>query len=313
VPVAPNQAQAERWGGAGGAFWVEHEAGYDRQLGGYGAAMLAAADLTDRDAVLDAGCGTGTTALQAGGRAARVLGIDLSPVMIARARERAAAAANVRFEVADAQTAPLDHHDVVISRFGLMFFDDPPAAFTNLRAAAGAAGRLATVCWQGLERNDWMGVPGAAMRRVVPVGDLGEPGQPGPFSLASRDRLAALLPRSRQLDPAADEIGGRAAVGGRGYRWCLRISDGVRQHGRTWCCAYQNRDNPGQSDRCREHFCRRDSFDLHVVEVDVPLVDGRQVGIAAPVGLVHTDLEVGTSPIAVSRGHLLLVDAVSIT
>jgi len=214
LPAAPNQAQAERWGGAGGAFWVEHEAGYDRQLGGYGAAMLAAADLTDRDAVLDAGCGTGTTALQAGGRAARVLGIDLSPVMVARARERAATAGNVRFEVADAQTAPLDHHDVVISRFGLMFFDDPPAAFTNLRASVGGAGRLATVCWRGVEHNDWMGVPGAAMGQVVPVGDLGEPGQPGPFSLASRDRLAALLDGAGWIDVDIEAVTMPIPVGG---------------------------------------------------------------------------------------------------
>jgi len=214
VPAAANQAQAERWGGAGGAFWVEHQAGYDRQLGGYGAAMLAAADLTDGDAVLDAGCGTGTTALQAGRHAARVLGIDLSPLMIARARERAATAANVRFEVADAQTAPLDHHDVVISRFGLMFFDDPSAAFANLRGAVGAAGRLATVCWQGVEHNDWMGVPGAAMGRVVPVGNLSEPGQPGPFSLASRDHLAALLDGAGWVDVDIEAVTMPIPIGG---------------------------------------------------------------------------------------------------
>ena len=224
MPDGPNQAQAERWGGAGGAFWVEHEAGYDRQLGAYGDAMLDAASLADTDAVLDVGCGTGTTALQAGLRAATVLGVDLSPIMIARARERAAGVANVRFEVADAQTAPLGHHDVVISRFGLMFFDDPRAAFANLRAAVDPAGRLATVCWQGVDRNDWMGVPGTALARVVPVGDLAEPGQPGPFSLASRDHVRAVLHDAGWTDVAVEAIAMPVLVGG------ARTLDGAVRH-----------------------------------------------------------------------------------
>jgi SAM-dependent methyltransferase len=211
LPAGPNEAQAERWGGTGGAFWVEHEAGYDRQLEGYGAAMLAAAELTDADAVLDVGCGTGTTALQASRQAAHVLGVDLSPVMIARARARAADASNVRFELADAQVASLAPHDVAISRFGLMFFDDPRAAFANLRAAAD---RLATVCWQGVEHNDWMGVPAAAMGRVVPVGDIAEPGLPGPFSLASRDQLVAVLVDAGWVDVRVDAVSLPVPVGG---------------------------------------------------------------------------------------------------
>lgn len=211
MPTGPNQAQAERWRGAGGAFWVENQAGYDRELEGYGAAMLAAAGLTDTDAVLDVGCGTGTTALQAGQHAARVLGVDLSPVMITRARARAAGVTNVRFDVADAQVASLPPHDVAISRFGIMFFDDPRAAFANL---CGAAERLTMVCWQGVERNDWMGVPAAAMGRVVPVGDISEPGQPGPFSLARRDDLVALLGAAGWLDVHVDAVSMPVPIGG---------------------------------------------------------------------------------------------------
>ena len=211
MAAAPNRAQAERWGGAGGTFWVENQAGYDRELEGYGAAMLAAAELTGTDAVLDVGCGTGTTALQASRHAAQVLGVDLSPVMIARARERAADVSNVRFDVTDAQVASLPPHDVAISRFGLMFFDDPRAAFANLRAAAT---RLATVCWQGVEHNDWMGLPAAAIGRVVPVGDIAEPGQPGPFSLAPRDRLVALLVDAGWVDVRVDAVSLPIPVGG---------------------------------------------------------------------------------------------------
>jgi SAM-dependent methyltransferase len=100
----------------------------------------------------------------------------------------------VRYLVGDAQVATFDEpFDVVVSRFGLMFFDDPVAAFANLHRAVTAAGRFVTVCWQGVNRNDWMRVPAAALAQVVPVANLGEPGQPGPFALADRDRLVGIV------------------------------------------------------------------------------------------------------------------------
>lgn len=190
----PNDEQAERWGGAAGRHWIDHEADYDRQLEEYGTALLDAAHLEERSRVLDVGCGTGTTSIAAAQHARQVLGVDLSPVLIERARVRAARHANVAFEVADAQVAAFEPtFDVVISRFGLMFFADPRAAFANLRRALVPGGRLATVCWQSLDRNDWMRVPGNALAQVVPLGDLAEPGQPGPFSLSSPDELTNLL------------------------------------------------------------------------------------------------------------------------
>jgi SAM-dependent methyltransferase len=190
----PNDEQGERWGGAAGRHWIDHEADYDRQLEEYGTALLDAAHLEERSRVLDVGCGTGTTSIAAARHARQVLGVDLSPVLIERARVRAARHANVAFEVADAQIAAFEPtFDVVISRFGLMFFADPRAAFANLRRALVPGGRLATVCWQSLDRNDWMRVPGNALAQVVPLGDLAEPGQPGPFSLSSPDELTNVL------------------------------------------------------------------------------------------------------------------------
>ena len=211
----PNAAQAERWGGPAGHHWVEHEAAYDRQLEGYGAALLNTAALQGSKEVLDVGCGTGTTSLVAARQAQHVLGLDLSPVLIDRARARAAAYPNLDFRVDDAQTARLAVPvDVVISRFGLMVFDDPPAAFSNLRRAAVPGGRLVTISWQGLERNDWMRVLGEALARVVPVGDLAEPGLPGPFSLASREDLTALLETAGWSDVTVDEVALPVPVGG---------------------------------------------------------------------------------------------------
>ncbi len=193
----PNAAQAERWGGAGGRHWIEHEAAYDRQLEPFGVALLAGAALEPHERVLDVGCGTGTTALAAARTAPAVLGVDLAAPLIDRARARAQAtgARNVEFRVADAQTVQLpEDFDVVLSRFGVMFFEDPRAAFANLRGTlAPDRGRLAAVCWQGLEHNDWMRVPAEALARVTPIGDLARPDQPGPFSLANADELVSVL------------------------------------------------------------------------------------------------------------------------
>jgi len=195
VVTTPNAEQAERWGGAGGRHWIEHEAAYDRQLAPFGAALLAGAALEPQDRVLDVGCGAGTTACAAAGVASSVLGIDLSPLLVERARTRAQGVPNVEFRVADAQTASLPPtFDVIVSRFGVMFFEDPRAAFASLRCAlAPGGGRLAAVCWRSLEHNDWMRVPAEALARVTPVDDLAAPGQPGPFSLANPDRLRSVL------------------------------------------------------------------------------------------------------------------------
>lgn len=215
VPDGPNSAQAERWAGAAGHHWVEHEADYDRQLEVCGRALIDAAGLDGHDEVLDVGCGTGTTAIAAARYARHVVGIDLSPVMIERAKTRAAGSANVDFAVGDAHTADFGpRFDVILSRFGLMFFADPRAGFANLRRVLRPGGRLATVCWQNLDRNDWMRVPGEALAQVVPVGDLAEPGQPGPFSLGSRDELTQLLVDTGWDDVTVDGLTFPVPVGG---------------------------------------------------------------------------------------------------
>jgi SAM-dependent methyltransferase len=117
--------------------------------------------------------------------------------MLERARERAreTGAANVRFQNADAQTHPFAERDfdVVFSRFGVMFFSDAARAFANLRGALREGGRLAFVCWQGLEKNPWMGVPTAAAAGVIPFPPPGPPDAPGPFGFADPARIRRVL------------------------------------------------------------------------------------------------------------------------
>lgn len=194
-----NREQADAWNGDEGNHWAAHQDRYDAMNEPFTLALLEAAALAPTDEVLDVGCGCGYTT-RAAGRAARrgrAVGVDLSAPMLERARAAAAeeGLGNVTFEQGDAQVHPFPPgaFNAVISQFGIMFFADPIAAFTNIRRALGSGGRLIVVCWQELARNPWVTVPATAALAHVPVPDLGAPGAPGPFSLADPDRLSAVL------------------------------------------------------------------------------------------------------------------------
>jgi SAM-dependent methyltransferase len=126
-----------------------------------------------------------------------VLGLDLSTPMLARARERAAAAglANTVLELGDAQVYAFEPGawDVVFSRFGVMFFADPAAAFANLRAALRPDGRLAFVCWRALDENPWVRIPMLALAQQLPAPVPLDPHAPGPFAFADAARVRGIL------------------------------------------------------------------------------------------------------------------------
>jgi SAM-dependent methyltransferase len=178
------------WAGDDGAFWAAHDLRYDALLGPLTPHLLAAADLRPAERVLDVGCGCGNTTRLAGRTARDALGVDVSPAMLDRARRRTAEAGltTVRFELADAQRATFAPVDVVISQFGVMFFDDPAAAFANLRRAGQ---RLAFLCWQGVDRNENRAVVREALGRHLAIPPLGT--TTGAVSLAEPDRVRDLL------------------------------------------------------------------------------------------------------------------------
>jgi SAM-dependent methyltransferase len=194
-----NRDQAEHWNSSEqAAHWVSHQEQYDRMLAPFTDMILGAAALSAGDNVLDVGCGCGSTTLAAAEVAApgAAVGVDLSAPMLARARDSAphSGLVNASFEQGDAQ----DHRfgqvfDVVISRFGVMFFADPVAAFTNLRAATRPRGRMAFVCWQPLIANEWLMIAGAAFAERVRLPDPPEPDAPGMFSLAEPSRIQGIL------------------------------------------------------------------------------------------------------------------------
>jgi SAM-dependent methyltransferase len=193
-----NAQQREYWNSEEAAQWVDAEARYDEMLAPFTTALLEAAPPARDSTLLDVGCGTGGTTLAAARLAAggTVLGIDISRPMIEAARQRAdrEGITNARFEVRDAQVDPFEPGtDLALSRFGVMFFDDPAAAFTNLRRAVAPGGRVAFVCWQPLFVNEWMTVPALAVAEHIPLPEPPAPGTPGPFSLGDADLVRSIL------------------------------------------------------------------------------------------------------------------------
>ena len=149
---------------------------------------------------------------------ARVTGIDLSAVMLEQARKREDVHKNLRFENADAQIAelPPQSFDLAFSRFGVMFFADPEAAFANVRSGLKTSGRLTFVCWQPLIRNEWLTVPLAAAATRISLPEPPPPGTPGPFAFADTDRVRNILVGAGFEKIAFESIEQTLVVGGRG-------------------------------------------------------------------------------------------------
>jgi SAM-dependent methyltransferase len=175
--------QKTRWNTVGGNAWVELQALTDQSLAPLIPPLLEGIDGT----VLDVGCGTGATTVAAAERAERAVGIDISEPMIAAARARGG---DAEFLVADAQTYAFAENafDHVISRFGVMFFDDPVTAFTNLRHAGRA---LRCIAWRSAEENPFHTAAARAPHGLeLPPR---EPDAPGQFAFADAGRVRGIL------------------------------------------------------------------------------------------------------------------------
>lgn len=214
---AVNSDMAEYWNDRAGPNWVRYQRQLDGQIHALGEVVMDRATLQPGQQVLDIGCGCGDSALGLARRVnpgGSVQGVDISAPMLDHARQRAALepALNLRFDKADAQThkfppAAFDH---AFSRFGVMFFDDPVAAFGNIRSALKETGRLSFICWRGLDENPWMSLAlGVASEFVAPPEAI-PPGAPGPFMLAEPGRVHEILGAAGYADisvaPLNEEI-----------------------------------------------------------------------------------------------------------
>jgi SAM-dependent methyltransferase len=214
-----NAEQAEDWDGPHGDHWVRHADRYDALSQRITPHLIATAAIGPEDRVVDVGSGCGLTSRLAA-RAAisgSVLGMDLSGAMLAEAERRARAEglSNIRFEQGDVQVHvfPPAAFDVAISKFGVMFFEDPVAAFANVASALRPGGRMAFVCWQDLDRNEWLMVPAGAALAYVPFPDLGPEGAPGAFSFGDPERISQVLAEAGFEDTGINEIAERVFLG----------------------------------------------------------------------------------------------------
>jgi SAM-dependent methyltransferase len=215
--TGPNSEQIEYWNKQAGPQLVANNAAMDALIGPLGLAALERAAPRAGERAIDVGCGAGQTSLQIAervGPTGSVLGVDISTPLLELAREKARAQGrtNVRFENADAQTHafPPASVDLVFSRFGVMFFADPDAAFANLARAVRPGGRVAFVCWQPVAQNPWVRDPMAALLKHVPPQAPPQPNAPGPFAFADPARVRGILERAGfaklATEPFASEL-----------------------------------------------------------------------------------------------------------
>ena len=221
TPEEINADMLSFWNGKGGQTWVARQEHNDLTLTPVTDALLAFAAPRTGERVVDIGCGCGAATLKfarAVGPSGRVAGFDISGPMLAESERRAGASgvANVNWRQADPAVVALDEYDLLTSAFGVMFFGDRVAAFTNMRRSAAPDARMALLCWRTLAENPWLKVPMTAVARHLPPRPQPISNAPGMFAFADPEHVTEVLtaggwtrPRFEKLDMDLDIAAGR--------------------------------------------------------------------------------------------------------
>jgi len=217
--MSDRPTQKEYWNSPVGDEWVRHADGIDAMLAGLTQAALEALELRTGERVLDIGCGGGATTLRAAelvGASGRAVGVDISQQLLALARQRAEGRSNVAFHEADAGAVsiPGAPFDAAFSRFGVMFFDDPVAAFANICGAMGSGGRMVFACWRPFVENRWTAEPLAALTPLLkePLKPA-DPNLPGPFALSDPEKIKRILDGAGWRDVSIKRWDGDVVLG----------------------------------------------------------------------------------------------------
>jgi SAM-dependent methyltransferase len=210
-----NPDQAALWNGPAGQTWVELQSLLDEMLAPFGRLLIDEGLTASMRRVLDVGCGAGSTSLAVArrvGAGGRCIGVDISATLLELARKRAREEGidNATFLHADAQTHPFEPNsfDAVISRFGVMFFDDPVTAFTNIRHGAQSGAMLTFIAWRSPAENPFMTAAARAAAPFLPALPTPDPNAPGQFGFADADRVRGILQTSgwSNIDIRASDV-----------------------------------------------------------------------------------------------------------
>jgi len=228
-----NADQVAYWNGPAGRRWVQRQEEQDRLLAPVAEVLLDRCAARPGESVLDIGCGWGGIAVALARRVApggQVLGIDVSELMLARARELLPRGLPVELALGDATVYPFTpgRADLLCSRFGVMFFGDPARAFTNMRRGLRSGARVAFACWREPRENPWLMLPlQEAYRHVPRLPEVG-PEDPGAFSFAAERRVRDILRRAGfdaiRLEPVDLSLD---LAGGAGLEAALNTAAGI--------------------------------------------------------------------------------------
>jgi len=217
-----NSGMRDFWNDAGGRMWVNHQDIIEMGMLPLGIKAMDALAIVAGESILDIGCGCGDTTFELSRRVGKngyALGVDISQMLITSAinKKKIIKQSNVDFECIDAQIHPFKKitFDVIFSRLGVMFFDDPVAAFTNLRHSLCAGGRLAFVCWQPVKSIEWISLPLDIVTRHVelPPSPPQQPEAPGGFSFGDANRVVNILTKSGFVDINIEPFNTKIKIG----------------------------------------------------------------------------------------------------
>ncbi|MBO0764863.1 MAG: methyltransferase domain-containing protein, partial [Hyphomicrobiaceae bacterium] len=223
-----NADQATYWSGAAGLRWIARQETLDIVLEPIQAILSERAAVATGERVIDVGCGCGASSIALArrvGPTGRVTGVDISAPMLARARQQAPADLPLEFVLADATVHPFEPGaaDLLVSRFGVMFFADPVVSFRNMRNGLRPGGRVTFACWRALDLNPWMHLPLLEALKHVAAPPRWGPDEPGPFAFAREERVRGIL-----------EGAGYSAVGMEAVGLALDLAAGKGLEAAVW-------------------------------------------------------------------------------
>ena len=207
-----NIEQEELWNGRLGEGYLSVANYIDRVERPFSDLAVSAVNASPRELILDVGCGCGSTSLSFARAGARVTGIDISRKMIAQAIKNSKGVPNLSFHLGDAATEKLDlAYTHVFSRFGVMFFSEPFAAFQNIYSGLKCGGKITLLCWQALPENEWISASLEPFRQPdqTPL----DPGSPGGFAFADRDYVMDILSASQFVNIKIESLRTNVNVG----------------------------------------------------------------------------------------------------